>query len=154
MFADIAANANDGIKRSISINDGSSANRFILRFGVNDNTIEFVSSSNNSAVLLSSVAVAGGLSSIKVAAKWDSNNYVFYVNGIIETTKNDLITPLVLNNLDFNDGNNNFNPFYGKTKELGCYDTALTNAELETLTSYRTWLSMVNELNLNVIYNG
>ena len=44
--------------------------------------------------------------------------------------------------------------FYGKTKELGYYDTALTDAELETLTSYRNWVSMVNELNLNIIYNG
>ena len=44
--------------------------------------------------------------------------------------------------------------FYGKTKELGYYDTALTDLELETLTSYRNWVSMVNELNLNIIYNG
>ena len=44
--------------------------------------------------------------------------------------------------------------FYGKTKEIGYYDTALTDLELETLTSYRSWESMVNELNLNIIYNG
>ena len=44
--------------------------------------------------------------------------------------------------------------FYGKTKEIGYYDTALTDLELETLTSYRNWVSMVNELNLNIIYNG
>ena len=135
MYAEISALANDGLKRSISINDGSSSNRFILRFGTTDNTIQVVSSSNNAAVILSSVTVSNTLSSSKVAIKWDSNNYVFYVNGIIETTKNDLITPLVLNNLDFNDGNSNFFPFYGKTKDIRVYNTALTDAELIALTT-------------------
>ena len=46
------------------------------------------------------------------------------------------------------------NKYYGNISEIGYYDTALTDLELETLTSYRTWISMVNELNLNIIYNG
>ena len=82
--------------------------------------------------------------SSKVAAKWDSNNYVFYVNGIIETTKNDLITPLVLNNLDFNDGNNNFNPFYGSAKQIQYFDSALNDSDLETLTSWTSFTDMAN----------
>jgi len=142
LMAEISALNNDGLKRSISINDGSSSNRFILRFGVNDNTIEVVSASNNSALLLSSVTVPSTLTSSKVAIKWDSNNYVFYVNGIIETTKNDLITPLVLNNLDFNDGNVGLNPFYGNTKQVQYYDSALTDSELETLTSWVSFSDM------------
>ena len=142
LMAEISALNNDGLKRSISLNDGSSSNRFILRFGVNDNTIEVVSASNNSALLLSSVTVPSTLTSSKVAIKWDSNNYVFYVNGIIETTKNDLITPLVLNNLDFNDGNVGLNPFYGNTKQVQYYDSALTDSELETLTSWVSFSDM------------
>jgi hypothetical protein len=142
LMAEISALNNDGLKRSISINDGSSFNRFILRFGVNDNTIEVVSASNNSALLLSSVTVPSTLTSNKVAIKWDSNNYVFYVNGIIETTKNDLIIPLVLNNLDFNDGNVGLNPFYGNTKQVQYYDSVLTDSELEALTSWASFLDM------------
>jgi hypothetical protein len=61
--------------------------------------------------------------------------------------------PTGLSRLDFNIQNGGDN-FYGKTKEIGYYDTVLTDLELETLTSYRTWESMVKELNLNVIYNG
>ena len=129
------ATGSSGLKRSISINDGSSSNRFILRFGINDNTIEVVSISNNNAVLLSSVTVSNTLISNKVAVKWDSNNYVFYVNGIIETTKNNLITPLVLNNLDFNDGNSGLNTFFGNVKALAVYPTALTDAQLIELTT-------------------
>ena len=142
LMAEISALANDGLKRSISINDGSSANRFILRFGITDNTIEVVSVSNNAAVLLSSVTVSNTLISSKVAVKWDSNNYVLYVNGIIETSINNLIKPLVLNKLQFNDGNNNFNPFYGNTKQIQYYDSVLTDSELETLTSWVSFSDM------------
>ena len=41
--------------------------------------------------------------------------------------------------------------FKGKTKEIGYYDTALTDAELETLTSYRSLSELVTELNLNTL---
>jgi hypothetical protein len=76
-----------------------------------------------------------------------------YLNGFL-IGSNTLPSPLSgLNVLDFNLPNG-VNNFYGKTKEIGYYNTALTDLELETLTSYRTWLSMVKELNLNVIYNG
>ena len=41
--------------------------------------------------------------------------------------------------------------FYGKTKELGYYDTALTDEELEYMTSYRSLNELVTELNLNTL---
>ena len=41
--------------------------------------------------------------------------------------------------------------FYGKTKEIGYYDTILTDLELETLTSYRSLSELVTELNLNTL---
>ena len=40
-----------------------------------------------------------------------------------------------------------------KQKKLAYYDEILTDLELETLTSYRTWEEMVKELNLNIIHN-
>ena len=46
------------------------------------------------------------------------------------------------------------NKYYGNISEIGYYDEILTDEELEYMTSYRTWVSMVNELNLNIIYNG
>ena len=58
-----------------------------------------------------------------------------------------------LDRLSFNQEPNTLN-YSGKTKEIGYYDAILTDLELETLTSYRSWESMVNELNLNIIYNG
>ena len=40
--------------------------------------------------------------------------------------------------------------FFGKAKEIGVYDTALTDAELEALTSYTSFTNMANELNLTI----
>ena len=76
-----------------------------------------------------------------------------WINGFEVDTDNNGSTPIGLNDLSFDRGNGN-NDFYGKTKEIGYYDTILTDLELETLTSYKSWTSMVNELNLNIIYNG
>jgi hypothetical protein len=42
-------------------------------------------------------------------------------------------------------------PQYGSTKEIGYYDTILTDLELEYLTSYRSLNELVTELNLNTL---
>ena len=87
----------------------------------------------------------------KILIKYGSGTYHLYVNGFRRIT--DTYTSLSgLVSLDFK-RQGSFT-FKGKTKEIGYYNTILTDLELETLTSYRTWISMVNELNLNIIYNG
>ena len=77
----------------------------------------------------------------------------FWVNGFEVATDTSATMPSGLIELAFDKGDGN-DDLYGKTKELGYYDTILTDLELETLTSYKSWTSMVNELNLNIIYNG
>ena len=87
----------------------------------------------------------------KILIKYGSGTYHLYVNGFRRIT--DTYTSLSgLVSLDFK-RQGSFT-FKGKTKELGYYNTILTDLELETLTSYKSWTSMVNELNLNIIYNG
>jgi len=90
---------------------------------------------------------------VKISLKYKQNDFALWINGFeVGSLVGSGITPSGLNKLSFSDLDTN--DFYGKTKELGYYDTALTDLELETLTSYRNWVSMVNELNLNIIYNG
>ena len=89
----------------------------------------------------------------KIALKYKSNDFALWVNGYKVATDNSGYVPTGLKQLKL--GNfSGTEPFQGKTRELGYYNTILTDAELETLTSYRSWVSMVNELNLNIIYNG
>ena len=91
--------------------------------------------------------------STKVLVKYKQNDFSLWVNGFEVSYDESGVTPIGLDDFSFDRGTGTLN-FYGKTKELAYYDTVLTDLELETLTSYRSWLSMVKELNLNVIYNG
>ena len=150
LFADIAALANDGTNRQISISNGGTSQRIYLGFRTSTN--EFILSSRDSSYLIANIVDVTNFN--KYAFQYKSGSFKAFINGFdYDLTSDGGLLPTGLNTLNFDDGNGGAD-FYGKTKELGYYDTALTDAELETLTSYRNWVSMVNELNLNIIYNG
>ena len=89
----------------------------------------------------------------KIAFSYKSGNSKGYVNGFQIFSDNVTFSDFTtLNELSFNNGS--IEVFKGSVKEVGYYNTILTDLELETLTSYKSWTSMVNELNLNIIYNG
>jgi len=137
----------------ISLTDGSSNNRIFLGF---DNLSAYTQIRVGGAVKADMITTAYPKNTtFKILVKYKTNDFALWVNGFeVKSDNNGSTFPSgVLNNLSFNVGAGSA-PFYGKTKELGYYDTALTDAELEYMTSYRSWESMVNELNLNIIYNG
>ena len=151
LFANIAALAT-APTRGITLGDGTSLNR-----------IQFYYSSSN---VLNGNLITNGSGQVtgfsyngdanlfnKCALKYKVNDFAFWVNGFEVATDTSGITPTGLNELNFDNGTGT-SDFYGKTKEIGYYNTILTDLELETLTSYKSWTSMVNELNLNIIYNG
>ena len=72
----------------------------------------------------------------KYALKWGLNNYALWVNGVEVITDTSAISfPLsTLNKLNFASGTNS-KIFYGKTKTLAVYKEALTDAELQSLTT-------------------
>ena len=86
----------------------------------------------------------------KLALKYKENDFSAWVNGFEVLTGASGLTfsSETLNTIDFSRSDDT-NHFYGKTKELGYYDTALTDEELEYMTSYRTLRRMAEELNLN-----
>jgi hypothetical protein len=90
----------------------------------------------------------------KISISYKLNNFKMYLNGFEVDSVTSGTTPNGLDRFDFKIGGSLSLFTYAKAKEIGYYDEILTDLELETLTSYRTWESMVNELNLNVIYNG
>jgi len=155
LFADIAANSDYGGVRAISLNDGSVLNRISIRYNSTSNQIQYQYTSGGSVQVDITSNVADVKTPHKIAVKYKLNDFELFIDGFSRGT--DLIGNVMpsgtLTNLDIN-GSSVYDYFYGKTKELGYYNTALTDLELETLTSYRSWISMVNELNLNIIYNG
>ena len=149
-FINTAANSNDLTNRQISISDGNTSQR--VYFGFRSNSNEFLLSSRDSSFIIDTVSDITNFN--KYAFQYKSGNFKAFVNGFNYALDADGgLLPTGLNTLNFNDGAGGAD-FYGKTKEIGYYNTILTDLELETLTSYRSWESMVNELNLNIIYNG
>jgi hypothetical protein len=155
LFADISALANDGTYRFLSVSAGAYANSIRIGYFTTSNVIEFRVVAGGIPQTQPTHTLSDTTIPTKVAGKYKQNDFALWVNGFKVDADTNGNTPSGLSELAFDDGNNSSNsPFYGKTKEIGYYDTVLTDLELETLTSYRSWLSMVKELNLNVIYNG
>jgi len=140
LFAEIAALANDGTSRRISLSSGSTSQRVSLEVEENANDIQ--------AIVVSTTSQVGMVVSLpnvtlynKIAFKYKENSFSIWGNGFELDT--DIIgdTPLGLSELAFDDGGGGTD-FYGKTKQLMTFKTALNDSELETLTSWDSFNAM------------
>jgi len=151
LFANIAALSNDGTNRFISLTDGSNDNRVLFGYRAASNQVFARIEGNNSASVDLTNVVSDTEIVIKLAIYYDSSfNYKMYLNGFLVDNAIGTDSIIGLDRFDFTNATGTEN-FYGKTKELGYYDTALTDEELEYLTSYRTLNELVTELNLNTL---
>jgi len=157
LFADVISNGGttDGY---ISISDLTTNNRLAIRIGYNNsNKVSLFMVSNGGSAEFEEFYDVGSLgfrNFNKFALKYKVNDVSLFFNGFEVITISSAAMASGFKSLNFANATGGTQPFYGKTKEIGYYDTVLTDLELETLTSYRNWVSMVNELNLNIIYNG
>lgn len=134
LYAEIAALANDGSIRRISINDGNNTNRILIdvESGVSNRIRGFVVSANT-IVATFSYALTDITDYNKIAIRYKDNDLTFWVNGQqvqIDTSGN---APTALSRISFTDGNDAF-PFYGKTKMVATFPY-LSNDEMECLTT-------------------
>jgi len=137
LFADISALADDGTNRLISLTNGSSGERISLFYSQDSSNeikgIVFVGGLAVGEVEYNSIDIT--LNS-KVALKYKANDLALWINGIEVATDNLTSTPTVLDRLNFDLGiSSSVLPFYGKTKDVRVYNKALTDAELQALTS-------------------
>ena len=153
LFADIAnslSSGGDGYL-SLSSDDGTQNNRVTIRFTATTNNLacQYVIGGVNQTSMDNILADRTVLN--KIAFKYSLNDFSVWVNGFkLSTDPSGSVLPNgTLKKIGFNNGVSA--PLYGKTKELGYYDTTLTDAELETLTSYRSLSELVTELNLNTL---
>jgi hypothetical protein len=149
IFLDTNFKNNSGVQVLCSVHDFATNKR--LEIWANSNLVNgFIGGSSN--ITVGSSSLTNG--NYKIALSYKSGNSSFYIDGFLIGSSSSpfTISALTKMNLSYLSGTqyNSVSP----TKEIGYYDEILTDLELETLTSYRTWESMVNELNLNVIYNG
>ena len=150
LFADISAWANDETLRKVQVNDNT---------GNNNITIDYYSSSNsiranlwNGSSQYSYIYTLTDVTlSTKVAFLYKSSEFKFYVNGIKvnESSSGSTFPSGTLKTLDLSTSNGS-SPFYGKTKQIQYYNTALTDLELETLTSYTSFNAMALAQNYTI----
>jgi len=135
LYAEIAALANDGTNRAISIDDGSLGNSINLFYtgGISDNSIRalILSGSITQATMDYTLNVTDNH---KIAISYAENNFALWVDGVKVLTDSSGNAPIGLNNITFSQGGGG-SPFYGKTKTIAVFSEALTDEELTCLTT-------------------
>ena len=150
LFADISALADDLTTRFISISNGSTSNRVYLGYNTATNRIQGTVFSEGALACAFNASSSDVTLFSKIAIKYKQNDFALWINGLEVDTDTSGSTPSNLNTLRF-DASQVTTDFYGKTKEIAYYNTVLTDAELEYLTSYRSLSELVTELNLNTL---
>lgn len=131
LYVETGVRVDDGL---ISLNDGSTSNRICLFLNETNKTIRAIVSNGAVSQVDSTYTSPTSISdNVKVAIKYKENDFALWVNGIEVLTDSSGLTPSGLSRCDFSV--NGILPFYGKCKEVRYYDTALTDAELITLTT-------------------
>ena len=124
----------DGISKRLSVSDGTVNNRATIEFDENSGRLRFFLSGSGTT---SEAGNATGISKtdfVKIALRYNSTDVVAFVNGVKYTPAATSVLPSAFNRLSFNDGATG-NPFYGKTKYVGYYNSSLSDSELIALTS-------------------
>ena len=140
LMAEISALADDGTVRSIAIS-GSVTND-VVRFyydGVSNGITAFVYDGAYQSVF--TTVVNDITENNKIAFSYKLNEFKLFINGLqVGFTDTNGAIPNGLDGLKFDNGSG-AEDFYGKVKQLQYYNSALTDSELEQLTS---WLSFTD----------
>ena len=133
LYAEVNYGQQRNASRYISLSDGSNSNRVIL--GVSANTSSINTFVTSGGVTQANMSYPINISNTnKIALKYKENNFALFINGVRVFTDSSGLSPIGLNSLNFNQGNPGAF-FFGNTKGVKLYNTALTDAQLQTLTT-------------------
>ena len=152
LMAEISALADDLTNRGITISDGSTNNRVTMFYTNVSNAIQakvVVGGSNslNSYITIPNISLYN-----KFALKYKQNDFSLFVNGfeLITDTSGSTFSNGTLTELAFDRGDG-AEDFYGNTKQVQYYNSALTDSELEKLTSWTSFTDMANGQQYSII---
>jgi len=135
LYADIAALANDSTNRTIALNKDAN-DRIQMYFNTSDNGISIFYKAQGTNSFIMNETLTDATEFNKIAFKWKTNDFALWVNG----TETDIVSSGVtsnantLNALEFEMFNDS-GAFYGKTKNLKVFKRALSDTELQKLTT-------------------
>jgi hypothetical protein len=134
LYAEFAALSNelDGFYNVLTLNVGtaSGVNGILLGFNTTNQIYSTVGTQ-----FISSYTPTDATDFHKVAVKYEDNNSKLFVNGVqVGSTETTATIPSGLSRLGFDSGGGS-SRFYVKTKDVRVYNTALTDLELQELTT-------------------
>jgi hypothetical protein len=144
LYANISALTDDGNFRRVGVSDNSISDRAIIGFTNVSNQIQGFVSSNGSVVSNMNYTVSDAKTNNKVCLRYKQDYHSLWINGFEVLTTPNANTPIGLSDLSFDSGAN-AEQFYGKTKEVMTFNEALSDTELEALTSYDSFNEMATE---------
>jgi hypothetical protein len=134
LYAEISALFDDLTSRVLSISDGTTSNRVYISYSTTTNQIlvDIIDGGVSQAAMTYTLSDETSLS--KIAVKYKVNDCALWVDGVERDTDTTAVMPSGLNEFMFDDGAGD-NDFYGRCKEIKVFKTALTDTELEELTT-------------------
>jgi len=134
LYAEIAALANDLTNRFIILSDGSTLNRLTLRYRTTSNQLSMEVHTGGVLRLTIYKTLQDITESQKVALKYSYGDFSLWVNGTEagSSSFSGIFSSSTINNLDF-DGFSQ--PFIGRVSELSVFNEALTDEQLQLLTT-------------------
>mgnify|MGYP005988876273 CR=1 FL=1 len=132
LYLEIAALADDLTNRGISITDGTSTDRITFLLSSQSNTLRVFGVRGSLQFNLQNSSF-NTLNYNKIAVLYQLNNFKFFINGTQIGSSTSGAVPIGLNSIVFDNGSGGLN-FYGKTKQVLYFPTALTDEECSALT--------------------
>jgi hypothetical protein len=138
LYAEIEALTNeDDSHRHISISDGTVSNCIMIAYRTNGN-LNLYNNGTGSSESIYGDAGYDLTDNLKIAVKYGASksDYRVYINGVQKTVRAGFTATSIsgLNTLRFEQGGSG-NKFYGKVRNVQVFTEALTDAELQELTS-------------------
>ena len=134
---------NDGTFNYISLSDGGTQNYAGILYTDSDNQIlyRYYVGGSGVQIVINNIIVTNFN---KIAFKYKENDFAIWINGIERgiASSGSLNPSGTFNELAFARGGSNNTPFYGNTKQVQYFDSALNDSELEKLSSWTSFSEM------------
>jgi hypothetical protein len=139
LYVEISALANENLQRNLSISNGTHNNSVQLGFLNNATDYRFFANVRLGGISQAFLTFNFGAVAPtfkKCAIKYKENDFALWIDGVevATDTSGNTFTENTLNELSFTRGGT-AQPFYGKTKQVLTFNTALSDAELAELTT-------------------
>ncbi len=143
LMTEISALADDGTNRQSALSDNSSSDRVMINLHATSNQIQGYITNNVGEQADMRTTVVDTTLSNKIVVKYKLNDCALWVNGFELATDTSATMLSGLQVFDYDNYGGSL-PFYARVKQLQYFDSVLSDAQLEELTSWVSFREMAN----------